>query len=752
MRQLELWGGHECTVNRTGDDVHDQTVRSGHQHRLDDLDRFAGLGLKALRYPVLWERVAPDRPEARDWRWTDERLTRIRDLGMKPIAGLLHHGSGPRYTSLVDPDFATKFAAYARAAAERYPWIEDWTPVNEPTTTARFSALYGHWHPHLADERSFWLALFNQIDATRLAMAQIRAVNPAARLIQTEDLGRTYSTREVAHQADFDNARRWMTWDLLTGAVTPGHLLWDRLDGFGFGERMRVIADDPCPPDVLGVNHYLTSDRFLDHRWGDYPAERRGGNQFMAFADVEAVRVALPGPGGLEGALDEAWARYGRPLAVTESHNGCTREEQVRWIREAWDSALRLRGRGVEVQAVTAWALLGTLDWNSLLTRQNGHYEVGAFDVRADPPRPTALAHELQRIAAGSPAVHPATQGPGWWRRDIRLQFRPVFRTVDAPDPRPEIRTPERPARTLLIAGATGTLGKALARACEWRGIDYRLTSRAEMPLDDAAAIGRLLDAAEPWAVINAAGWVRVDDAEAAAEACLAANAEGCVRLARACRDRGLPFVGFSSDLVFDGRQDRPYVERDAPAPLNVYGASKARAEAEVLGLGGQALMVRTAAFFSPFDPYNFAAHVRRTLTRDHELHAADDLVVSPTYVPDLVDAVLDLLIDGETGLRHLASQGAVSWAEFARRIARALDLDERRVVGRPAASFGWPAPRPAYAALGTERGPVMPPLENAIARYAAIVGHPDFAAEAEALADGALPNLFRRPSAPVSG
>jgi dTDP-4-dehydrorhamnose reductase len=748
MRQLELWGGHECTVSRTGDAFHDQTVLSGHDRRVDDLDRFAELGLAALRYPVLWERIAPRRPDDLDWRWTDERLARLRALGTRPIAGLLHHGSGPRYTNLLDPQFAGLFAGFARAAAERYPWVEDWTPVNEPTTTARFSALYGHWYPHKADERSFWAALLNQIDGTRLAMREIRRVNPAARLIQTEDLGRTYSSRAVSHQADFDNARRWMTWDLLAGRVTLDHPLWTRLDGYGFGERLRAIADDPCPPDVLGVNHYLTSDRFLDHRLEDYPPERRGGNEFMSFADVEAVRAVLPAPGGLEGALDETWTRYGRPLAVTESHNGCTREEQVRWVREAWEAALRLRSRGVEVQAVTAWALLGTYDWNSLLTRQNGHYEVGAFDVRAEPPRPTALAAELKRLATGDGEMHPATQGPGWWRRDIRLQFRPVFRAVDAPEPRPEVRTPERPARPLLIAGATGTLGKALARACEWRGIDYRLTSRAELPLDDADLIAGVLDAAEPWGVINAAGWVRVDEAEGEADGCLAANADGAVRLARACRDRGLPFVGFSSDLVFDGQAGRPYVERDAPSPLNIYGLSKARAEAEILDLGGAALMVRTAAFFSPFDPYNFAAHVRRTLTRDEVLEAAEDLVVSPTYVPDLVDAVLDLAIDVETGVRHLANGGAVSWAEFARRIARALDLDERLVEGRPAAHFGWPAARPAFAALATERGQVMPSLENAIARYAGLANEVEFAAEAEAMADGARPDLFARPDA----
>ncbi|MGA0604767.1 family 1 glycosylhydrolase [Phenylobacterium sp. VNQ135] len=737
---VELWGGHECTVNRVGPAFYDQTIRSGHQDRPEDLDRFAALGLTSLRYPVLWERVAPDTPHSRDWRWSDQRLARIRELGMNPIVGLLHHGSGPRYTSLVDDAFAGLFADYARAAAERYPWVSDWTPINEPLTTARFSALYGLWYPHLSDEPFFWAALLNQIDATRLAMREIRRVNPDARLIQTEDLGRTYATRPLAPQAEFENHRRWLTWDLLAGKVTPDHPLFGRLASCGFGDRLRAIADDPCPPDVLGVNHYLTSERFLDHRLDAYPPERHGGNDWARYADVEAIRVTLPAPGGLEQALEEAWARYGRPLAVTESHNGCTREEQVRWVREAWETAQRLQGRGVDIRAVTVWALLGTYDWNSLLTQPLGHYETGAFDVRAGEPRPTAIAAEIKRLAQGG-EPHPGTEGPGWWRRDIRLEFRPVFRHAETPEPRSAWRT-DGTRRPLLIVGATGTLGKALARACEWRGIAYHLTARAELSLDDEASIAACLDTWDPWAVVNAAGWVRVDEAEDCRDDCIAANATGAVRLAAICASRGLPVVGYSSDLVFDGTAGRPYVESDAPSPLNVYGESKALAEAGVREANPQSLMIRTAAFFSPYDPYNFASHVRRTLSAGHSLPAAEDLVVSPTYVPDLVDASLDLLLDGETGVRHLASAGQASWADFARMVARALDLDEALVIGVEAKSFGWAAQRPPHVPLDTERGQVMPSLDNAVARYAAIVRQAEFAPEAEAMADLLHPDM----------
>src|SRR3712207_4540582 len=176
---LEIWGGLECTVARIGDAYVDQTRLNGHHDRREDLDAFAGLGLRALRYPVLWERIAPHGPERADWRWTDERLPRLRDLGIRPIAGLLRHGSGPRDTDLSQPDLPAKLARFAAAVAERYPWLDHYTPVNEPLTTARFSGLYGHWYPHGRDYGLFLRQVVNQVNGVRLAMQAIRRVNPA---------------------------------------------------------------------------------------------------------------------------------------------------------------------------------------------------------------------------------------------------------------------------------------------------------------------------------------------------------------------------------------------------------------------------------------------------------------------------------------------------------------------------------------------------------------------------------------------
>ena len=430
---LEVWGGHECTVNRVGDRFRDQTLYSGHQTRLGDIELFGELGLKRLRYPLLWERIAPDAPEVRDWGWSDERMAEIRRCGLRPIAGLLHHGSGPRYTSLIAPNFVQGLAGHARAVAERYPWVTDWTPVNEPLTTARFSALYGHWYPHAVDEATFWLALLNEVEGTCAAMREVRHINPAARLIQTEDLGQAYGTPPFAEEVAYQNERRWVTWDLLCGRVTASHSLWPRLAALGFAKRLDAIASDPCPPDILGINYYPTSERFLDHRAELYPQWEAGAlGQF----DMDAVRVLDPAPVGLEGLLRQAWERFSIPIAVTESHLNGEVDDQVRWLLDAWQAALRLRSEGAEVVAVTSWALLGSFDWNSLLTKSTGFYEPGAFSVQDGVPHPTKIAALLRHLGAGGSAskwvqAHPELATPGWWRQPSRLTL-PPYRWCEA--------------------------------------------------------------------------------------------------------------------------------------------------------------------------------------------------------------------------------------------------------------------------------------------------------------------------------
>jgi dTDP-4-dehydrorhamnose reductase len=267
-------------------------------------------------------------------------------------------------------------------------------------------------------------------------------------------------------------------------------------------------------------------------------------------------------------------------------------------------------------------------------------------------------------------------------------------------------------ARKLLITGATGTLGHAMNRLCELRGLERHTTSRAELDIAEPSSVEAALNRHRPWAVVNTAGYVRVEDAEREPKRCYRENTEGAAELARACARLGVPLVTFSSDLVFDGRLGRAYVESDRPNPLGVYGTSKAEAERRVLEAHPDALILRTSAFFGPWDAYNFVHHALSKLASGREVSASANSRISPTYVPDLVNAALDLLIDGETGIWHLANQGEVSWAELARLAATCGGFDPGRVVPDGTEESQ------TSTALASERGEMLPPLDSALDRF----------------------------------
>jgi dTDP-4-dehydrorhamnose reductase len=448
---------------------------------------------------------------------------------MRPIVGLVHHGSGPAHTSLLDPGFAEGLADFARAVAERYPWVDGYTPVNEPLTTARFSGLYGLWHPHERSAEACVRILLNQCRGVILSMQAIRSVNPAAYLVQNEDLGRTYATPALAYEAEFQNIFRWLTFDLLCGMVNAEHPLWEYLCRSGAGEaELAWFEENACPPDILGLDHYLSGERLLDENVDRYPGEYVGGNGQHRFVNVLASRVLADGTGGPGALFREAWERYGRPLAITEVHNGCTREEQMRWFLEVWDTALALKAEGVDVRAVTAWAIFGLYGWDALCTQAGGTYEVGIYDARTSPPRPTAMVPLLSALARGERPSHPLLAVPGWWKRDVRLAYghalngdgtlRPALVPGDVARER-VYRAPP------LLIGVNPALETDLIALCSLRGIPYRLvTSSGTTTMD----VGASSESDRPWAAI-------VDD-----------SAEGSVLLA-ACEAGGVPVARVSA-------------------------------------------------------------------------------------------------------------------------------------------------------------------------------------------------------------
>jgi dTDP-4-dehydrorhamnose reductase len=306
--------------------------------------------------------------------------------------------------------------------AERYPWLDAYTPVNEPNTTARFSGLYGLWYPHAMSRAHYLRALLNQLKGTVLSMRAIRRVQPEAQLIQTDDVGRIAGTLQLHDTWELLNLRQWLPFDLLCGRVNRAHPMFAYMGKAGIPERdVLWFEQNPCPPSIIGVNYYVTSDRYLDHRLYLYPRGRRSAEG--RFVDVEAVRVRAARIGGAAPLLRDAWRRYGIPVAITEAHIGCSVEEQMRWLAEIWHHAMAVRREGVDCVAITPWALLGSFYWNQLVTRANGHYEPGVFRLIDGEPVDTALCEIVAQIGRGESPHHPSLAAPGWWRSDERICF-----------------------------------------------------------------------------------------------------------------------------------------------------------------------------------------------------------------------------------------------------------------------------------------------------------------------------------------
>ncbi len=420
---VEVWGGLECTINRVEEQYFDQHVWSGHRsHMEEDLTSIAALGIKTLRTALHWEYFEA----TQSWAFFDETLRAMGRLGMEAIVGLLHHGSGPRHTNLLDPEFPEKLAAYALQVAQRYPWVTRYTPVNEPNTTSRFSCLYGHWYPHHRSMESYFRALLNEVKGTALSMQAVRSVQPLAELVYTEDGGGIFGTAATESFQRAREDRRWLGTDLLCGRVNREHPLYGTLREHNITEEeIAWFTDNVCPPAVLGLNYYLTSDRFLDDRVELYSPGLQGGDSGNEpLVDIEAVRVRPEGIQGVAHLLKEAWDRYGIPVAITEVHLGGESDDQLRWLSEVWDGVQRAASSGVNVKAITIWALFGSWNWCNLCTRDAGIYEPGAFDLSGGNARATPLRSFIEDIAQGRDLRHPALATDAWWKRDDRVLYK----------------------------------------------------------------------------------------------------------------------------------------------------------------------------------------------------------------------------------------------------------------------------------------------------------------------------------------
>jgi dTDP-4-dehydrorhamnose reductase len=396
---FEIWASPEPTFARIdARSFRDQLAETGHAERMGDLDLLASVGATASRYPVLWERTAPGRPEDVDLTWARPRLEGLRERGVEPIVTLLHHGSGPVHTSLIDPAFPELFARYAGAIAQAFPWVRRWTPINEPLTTARFATLYGHWYPNERSDAAFGRAIVNEALAMLLGMQAIRRHNPRAEFVITEDLQSFTVVGDVRDPAlaafvAHKRERMYLSIELVAGYVAPGHPLYDYLTrtcGIAASDLARV-AREARAPDLIGWNYYPNSERALSRD---------------AAGEIRNEPARLYGKISPRPLLAAAHARLSLPFGISEVHINANEDDRVAWLRARADDLTSLHARGLPVRMLGAWAAFGLVDWDSLLLRREDYREDGIFTFAAagEIPQETAVARELRAMTARLPS------------------------------------------------------------------------------------------------------------------------------------------------------------------------------------------------------------------------------------------------------------------------------------------------------------------------------------------------------------
>lgn len=242
----------------------------------------------------------------------------------------------------------------------------------------------------------------------------------------------------------------------------------------------------------------------------------------------------------------------------------------------------------------------------------------------------------------------------------------------------------EAPRRRVLVTGATGRLGSALVGSFENEGFEVVPWTRAEFDLDEPEPVGARIEAAGPWLVVHAAAWTDVDGCAREPDLAMSRNGAATGVLAEACRAGGSSMLVLSTNEVFDGERTdgRGYNASDPATPPNAYGRSKLageeRAAAAFEGHDGLGI-VRTAWLFGagkPDFPAKIAAAAREATAAGRRLRLVADEVGTPTYVPDLADAIVRIARHDVNGVHHIVNAGLASRADWARDVLDRLGVD----------------------------------------------------------------------------
>jgi dTDP-4-dehydrorhamnose reductase len=272
----------------------------------------------------------------------------------------------------------------------------------------------------------------------------------------------------------------------------------------------------------------------------------------------------------------------------------------------------------------------------------------------------------------------------------------------------------------VLVTGARGQLAGAIVEGYS-PSADVRALSRAELDISDASAVHRHVAAFRPTLIVNCAAYNHVDRAEDEPTAALAVNALALRGLARAAAGAGATLVHYSTDFVFDGRADRPYIEDDVPKPLGVYGTSKLLGEWFALE-APRCFVLRVESLFGGKPAKSSVDQIVEAVREGRETKVFTDRTVSPSYVVDVTAATRALVERGEPGLYHCVGTGFCTWHELALEVARLMGRErEARLLPVSVRDVPMRAGRPQFAALSNSKLAAyapMPTWQDALARY----------------------------------
>jgi beta-glucosidase/6-phospho-beta-glucosidase/beta-galactosidase len=343
----------------------DEMEKCGHyKHWRTDFALVKDLGIRFLRYGPPLHRTYLG-PGNYDWEFADQAFAELQRLDLVPIVDLCHFGVPDWIGNFQNPDFPKLFAGYARAFAQRFPWVQLYTPVNEMYICAKFSALYGWWNEQLTTDRAFVAALNNIVKANVLAMKAIIELRPDALFIQSESSEYFHAENPKAiGPAEQLNAKRFLTLDLNYARRVDSEMYEYLLDnGMTREEYHFFLAHTLKHHCIMGTDYYVTNE----HRV-------RADGLTMPSGEVYGYAVIAR----------QYYERYCLPIMHTETNivEGESGRASVDWLWKEWANVLRLRNDGIPVAGFTWYSLTDQVDWDTALREDRGHVNaLGLFDL-----------------------------------------------------------------------------------------------------------------------------------------------------------------------------------------------------------------------------------------------------------------------------------------------------------------------------------------------------------------------------------